>query len=342
MKKLIINSIIFSTILLVGCNSSKKDADVKDQTAEKSLLADWSCTAPANLDQIQNYLKDEYLKALDKNIRHSEYQSDLSLLDKIKNGIRFEIRSVTTLTQDPQTAKELECDSQLIVHLPKGLQERAENAFLERPCEECDGEYQKNYTLHDALESKEFQFSDNQLSSQLRFTIIKTDKEGLSLNVPNEIGIIDGIVAVSQYAAEYEAYVKVNKKLNAELKQSDQQNSAQTVLAQKAMDIRNKELESDRTKMVEQLNQAWESLSVEQHNELKQAQAEWFEKRDVDCKVLAQKTVYSLSDSEKETYQKHYQYWNDAMNAQNERMQYIKCFNSVTEDRIHYLNEIVK
>ena len=111
---------------------------------------------------------------------------------------------------------------------------------------------------------------------------------------------------------------------------------------QKAMDIRNKELESEKTSLVESLNQAWDSLADEQRIEIKQAQADWFEKRDVDCKVLAQKSVYSLSDNEKETYQKQYQYWNDQMKQQNERMQYIKCFNAETKKRISYLEELVQ
>jgi uncharacterized protein YecT (DUF1311 family) len=342
MNKLLMTNILCLSMLLLGCNASKNDVDSNENAENKKLLEDWSCTAPANLEQIQNYLKDEYLSELNRSIRHSDYQSDLALLDKIQKGIKFEIKAVTTLTQDEKTAKELECAGQLIVHLPKGLQQRAENAFLERPCEECEGDYNNNYTLHDALESEAFKFSHDQLSSNLKYSIIKTDKEGLSLNVANQNLVIEGVVSVSKYAAEYESYVKENKKQKAEIKQYEEKNAEQMALAQKVMDIRHKELEAEKSLVVEQLNQAWDALSSEQRTELKQAQADWFEKRDADCKVIAQKRVYSLSEHEKETYQKHSDYWNEAMREQNERIQYIKCFNTVTRERTAELEGLVE
>ncbi|ALH96409.1 hypothetical protein [Acinetobacter equi] len=344
MKQLMIIGVLSSSLLFTGCDLLKKENEAKENDAESKLLQDWSCTAPANLEQIQNHLRDEYIKELDKRLRHSSYVADLSLLEKIKKGIKFEIKGVTTLTpDDDKNGKDLKCTSQLIIHLPKGLQQRAENAFLERPCEECDHEYNNNnYTLHDALESDDYIFKNDQLLSDLRYAITKTDKDGLYLSVSNQIAVIEGIVSVSQYAAEYEAYVKENKQDKERIKQHEQEHMEQTELAQKAMDIRNKELESEKTSLVESLNQAWDSLADEQRIEIKQAQADWFEKRDVDCKVLAQKSVYSLSDNEKETYQKQYQYWNDQMKQQNERMQYIKCFNAETKKRISYLEELVQ
>lgn len=40
-------------------------------------MSDWSCTAPANVEQIQAHLKAEYLKALDRRLRDSrEYEAD--------------------------------------------------------------------------------------------------------------------------------------------------------------------------------------------------------------------------------------------------------------------------
>lgn len=45
-----------------------------------------------------------------------------------------------------------------------------------------------------------------------------------------------------------------------------------------------------------------------------------------------------MTDSEKETYQKQSQYWDDALRAQDQQLQYTKCFNQKTNERIVYLN----
>jgi uncharacterized protein YecT (DUF1311 family) len=104
------------------------------------------------------------------------------------------------------------------------------------------------------------------------------------------------------------------------------------------MDIRKKELDEEKAKQVDRLNQTWDSLTEEAKAQLKQDQAEWFEKRDVDCKVISQKSYSELPESEVETYQQQRQYWDDAMSLQNKEMQYTKCFNKRTAERIIYLN----
>ena len=52
---------------------------------------------------------------------------------------------------------------------------------------------------------------------------------------------------------------------------------------------------------MERLNQTWDNFTEEQKQQLQQDQTDWFEKRDVDCKVISQKSVYQMTDSEKET-----------------------------------------
>ena len=84
----------------------------------------------------------------------------------------------------------------------------------------------------------------------------------------------------------------------------------------------------------------WDNFSPEQKTQLQQDQADWFEKRDVDCKVLSQKRVYDIAENERETYQKHYSYWDDALTEQNQEMQYTRCFNQRTTERVVYLNNV--
>ncbi|QIO06306.1 DUF1311 domain-containing protein [Acinetobacter shaoyimingii] len=339
MNKTLIISMLATTLLFSGCDKFKTK---KDDTA--TTASEWSCTSESNLKDLQNFLKQEYLKKIDKRLREtSYYHSDQALLKKINDSLKFEIKGIRTLTPDTNKTNELECEGQIVVNFPKGLLKRAENAYLEaeveRECDECESSYS---TLMDYLDGREVPLTvqDDYLKGKFGFNVIKTDKEGYSLSTRQQDDVINAVVIITQKAVQYEAYVKENSSIKEEQTQNTLKNAEQVELAQKAMDIRKKELNEEKSKVVERLNQTWDRFSDEQKAELQQDQSEWFEKRDIDCKVIAQKPAYNLSDSERETYQKQYNYWDDAMQQQNVDMQYTKCFNQRTNERIVYLNNV--
>ncbi|NUF62862.1 DUF1311 domain-containing protein [Acinetobacter bereziniae] len=334
---LLIITALSSSLLLSGCDYFKKKKD-ENNTA----LAEWSCTNQSNIDQIQKFLKDEYLRQVSDNIANSGYEADQALLQKINNGLKFEVKNVRTLSNDSTKTNQLECESQLVVQFPKGLQQRAENAYAEygQDCrsEECEGEGYR--TLREYIEAGESKLvlGNDQLKGKFNYNVVKTDQDGLTLDVLNQDAIIQGVSFVSVKAVQYAAYIKENKDIRERQQENQIENAAQTELAQKAMDIRKKELDEEKAKQVDRLNQTWDSLTEEAKTQLKQDQAEWFEKRDIDCKVISQKTYSELPESEVETYQQQRQYWDDAMSQQNKEMQYTKCFNKRTAERIIYLN----
>ncbi|MEO9346723.1 lysozyme inhibitor LprI family protein [Acinetobacter radioresistens] len=339
MKKLLALSMLSCIAVLGGCDGFK-NKDKQDQAAVQDM-ADWSCTNQDNLNQIQKYLKSEYLKEVEKNLRQSDYyEADRELLAQINQSLRFEVKNVRTVTEDPKNANQLNCESQLVVHFPKGLLQRAENAYQKylENCEECEG----GTTIADYLEEGEsgLSLNNNQLRGTFSYDISKTDKEGLSLDIPNQNAVIDGVVFVTVKAVQYAAYVKENQEIQNSIKESVHENTVQTELAQKAMDIRKKELDTEKQKQVERLNQIWDSLTEEQRTQLKQDQSNWFEKRDVDCKVISQRSVYQIPEAEREVYQKQSNYWDKAMEQQNQDMQYTKCFNQKTAERSVYLNNL--
>jgi hypothetical protein len=334
---LLIITALTSTLLLSGCDYFKKKKD--DNNA---ALAEWSCTNQDNINQIQKYLKDEYLRQVADSIANSGYEADQALLQKINNGLKFEVKNVRTLTTDSTNTNQLECESQLLVQFPKGLQQRAENAYAEygQDCrsEECEGEGYR--TLREYIEAGESKLvlGNDQLKGKFNYNVVKTDKDGLTLDVLNQDAVIQGVSFVTVKAVQYAAYIKENKDIRQRQQENQIEDAAQTELAQKAMDIRKKELDEEKLKQVDRLNQTWDSLTEEAKAQLKQDQTEWFEKRDVDCKVISQKSYSELPESEVETYQQQRQYWDDAMTQQNKDMQYTKCFNKRTAERIIYLN----
>ena len=343
MNKILLISVIATALSISGCDKFKPKKEETAQTAN----TEWSCTNDNHIKGLQAFLKSEYLKKIDRSLRDSDYyKADEALLKTINENLKFDIKNIRTITQDTTKTSQLECEGELVVNFPKGLQKRAENAFLEQhnDCEEgCGDESGTAYrTLNDYLENREvpLTISSDLVKGNFKFDVLKTDKEGITVNAQHQNEVLDAVVLVTVKAVQYEAYVKENEEIRARENLSSEKEAAQTELALKAMNIRKKEIDVDKVKVVERLNQTWDRFNDEQKAQLKQDQADWFEKRDVDCKVISQKRIYDISESERETYQKQYQYWDDAMQAQNTEMQYDKCFTQRTNERIVYLNNV--
>ena len=343
MNKILLISVIATAFSISGCDKLKPKKEEAAQTAN----TEWSCTNDNHIKGLQAFLKSEYLKKIDRSLRDSDYYTaDEALLKTINDNLKFDIKNIRTITQDTTKTSQLECEGELVVNFPKGLQKRAENAFLEQhnDCEEgCGDEGGMAYrTLNDYLENREvpLTISSDLVKGNFKFDVLKTDKEGITVNAQHQNEVLDAVVLVTVKAVQYEAYVKENEEIRARENLSSEKEAAQTELALKAMNIRKKEIDTDKVKVVERLNQTWDRFNDEQKAQLKQDQADWFEKRDVDCKVISQKRIYDISESERETYQKQYQYWDDAMQAQNTEMQYDKCFTQRTNERIFYLNNV--
>ena len=94
MKKFIILTTLSTAILFSGCDYFKN----KKTENQAQDVADFSCTNRDNLNQIQDYLKSEYIKALEKSLRQSSgyYEADRTLLEKINKGLRLEIKTIRT------------------------------------------------------------------------------------------------------------------------------------------------------------------------------------------------------------------------------------------------------
>ena len=343
MNKILLISVIATAFSISGCDKFKPKKEEAAQTAN----TEWSCTNDNHIKGLQAFLKSEYLKKIDRSLRDSDYyKADEALLKTINENLKFDIKNIRTITQDTTKTSQLECEGELVVNFPKGLQKRAENAFLEQhnDCEEgCGDEGGTAYrTLNDYLENREvpLTISSDLVKGNFKFDVLKTDKEGITVNAQHQNEVLDAVVLVTVKAVQYEAYVKENEEIRARENLSSEKEAAQTELALKAMNIRKKEIDVDKVKVVERLNQTWDRFNDEQKAQLKQDQADWFEKRDVDCKVISQKRIYDISESERETYQKQYQYWDDALQAQNTEMQYDKCFTQRTNERIVYLNNV--
>ena len=332
-------ALIISTIFVAGCDLNKKSKD----TSQNVEIADWSCTSPTNVKEIERFAQQEYNNILDRRLKATDqYESDLKLLSQINSSLRFELKSITT-TNDPSNAtNKLTCSSQLVIHLPKGLQRRAENAYLEKPCEyECEhdeGSYTLQHWINDVHGN--ISYGQDKLTGTLNYEITKTDKEGLMLSVQPDNALLDIAASMTRYAVQFEAFRKANQNESKAYEEYEALQQKQKALALKAMQLRKSDLDKEQARAVERLNLTWDNLTSEQKEQLKSDQTEWFERRDVDCKVVSQKSIESIPEKERETYQQHYQYWDNEMNQINVEMQYSKCFIQKTNERIVYLNNV--
>lgn len=336
MKKLLIPIMLMTTtFMLTACDFAKK------KVPEETTQSEWSCSNDQHIKDLETGLKTEYLKLIDRDLRESSYyQADQALLKIINQNLKFEVKSIRTVSEDEDKNSKLKCEGQVVFTLPKGLFKRAENAFRDMDCEECESD--RNLELKDVLEENyHANIKQDELSGTFSYSLIKTDKEGVKLAAENNNDTMSALLYVVRNAVFYEAYVKENKSLKTESDKYDQQNQAQMQLAQKAMDLRKKELDLEKAKKVELLKQTWDGLDVERKAQLKLDQAQWFEKRDIDCKVLAQRDIEDKPMAQREVYQQHSGYWNDEMRNQNQSMQYDLCFIHKTNERYEYLNNLL-
>lgn len=321
--------LISSGMVLSGCDYFKNK---KDKTEEAPTT--WSCSNPENIKSLEKQLTEQYLKQVDRDLRESKYyEADQQLLRTINQNLKFDVKEIRTVTTDTKDVSKLSCEALLEINLPKGLEQRATNAFAEqnKDCEECE----ENQTLQDHLEAGDasVRMLNNKLVGQLKYELMKTDKDELRLHTNTQNEVINGLSFMVVKAVQFASYAKENKTIRDAEQEFDAEHDKQQALAQAALNIRQKELSVEKESQVEFLNETWESLSEDIRQALKKEQKEWFEKRDVECKVLAQRDVYDLSDREKETYQKHADYWTAEMRKQNQAMQYDKCFIMKTIER---------
>ena len=97
MKKSVIFALCSIVPFTTGCDyfKNKKEAQNDETTVQSS---DWNCSSDNQLQQIKASLKQNYLRLLDRNIRENDYYTaDEDILQKIKQGIRFEIKNIRTL-----------------------------------------------------------------------------------------------------------------------------------------------------------------------------------------------------------------------------------------------------
>ena len=80
------------------------------------------------------------------------------------------------------------------------------------------------------------------LKRSFNYQLIKTDKEGIQLQLPKENTVLDGLVYITEKAVQLAAYEAENRDIAERQDAYGQQYAEQQELAQKSMDIRQKEL----------------------------------------------------------------------------------------------------
>jgi vacuolar-type H+-ATPase subunit I/STV1 len=174
MKNKVLAVLLMSSgMVLSGCDYFKNRKETTEEVATT-----WSCTHPENISNLQKQLNQQYLKQVERDLRESKYyEADQQLLRTISQNLKFDITDIRTITTETKDATKLSCEAQLVVTLPKGLQQRATNAFAEhnQDCEECED----NQTLQDHLEAGDasVRLLENKLLGQLKYELTKTEQK---------------------------------------------------------------------------------------------------------------------------------------------------------------------
>lgn len=325
--------------VLSGCDQIKQVLFPKHAAAAPTDPA-FSCSHADNVAELQREFKQSYLQDMQRRLTGTTYQIDQGLLQTIEKNVQFKLEKIRTLTSDPEHANSLECAAELVMILPKGLQQRSENAYAEQQkhCDECDMPPLLTVNLlEDSEEQSPAQLQDDQLRVSVNYGVEKTDREGLVITVTNPQKTVGSLGYMTMLAVQFAGLIAENKTLEQQQAQDQQVMDQQKALAQEAIDVRNKELSDEQSRRVEALNAAWDNLTEAKRAELQDDQQQWFKKRDVDCQIIGQRNISEIPEDEREIYQQKANYWDDAMTEQNQKMQYTKCFNQRTAERTRYL-----
>ncbi len=134
--------------------------------------------------------------------------------------------------------------------MPKGLQKRAENAYLDQPCEECESEdnSSRSYTLQDHYRTSfpSLTLKNDRLNGiDFIYHIEKSDKDEISMTMESHYAVSQAAY-LTELAVQYASYLKANAQSKEDSKKYVEENAAQRDLAQKALDVRQKELENEK------------------------------------------------------------------------------------------------
>ncbi len=343
------NTVILATcaslLLFSGCNkkvaSAEKEAEtVPEQTFTASTDdSEFQCTDASWIEGLQTDLKDKFSAITTASIQASHYQVDMQQLQQWNQLIKFKVSDVRTDKANSIDNK-ISCSAVLAADLPQAVLVNAYKAQHRNASNQCPDFACMLQSFVENATNQEISMESAQLSQNYNYSIEKSDSGSLIISRDTDPRLSKFLRSLLTSALYLPAYEAEEQELSSENQQIEREQEEKDKLISDAMDIRLNEINEALAKKTDQLNTMWESKSKEFHVAYLANQKAWFKKRDVECKIEAQKPYHEIARSNREQYAYETDEWSYELIDKDKEIRFKKCINQRIEYRMNQLAEM--
>ena len=336
-----------SFLLVSGCNKKDNTSPVDNQAvavaepAVDTVVADdtgFNCTDAAWIDGLQTDLKDRFRAITKASVQSIQYNVEMNQLQQWNKLINFHVTDIRTDKANSSDNK-ISCSAVLAADLPQPVlitayraQNRSDNRCTDFTC--------MLQSFVEKATDQEISLETTQLSQNYNYSIEKSDSGSLVISRDTDPRLSKFLRNLLTSALYLPAYEQEDREVSSENQQMEQELEEKYQLIADAMEIRLNELNSTLAKKTDQLNTMWETKPKEFQAMYLANQKAWFKKRDVECRIEAQKPYHEIPDKNREQYAFETDEWPNSLINTDKEIRFKKCVAERIEYRMNQLSEM--
>lgn len=347
-KKAFILISCVSFLLVSGCNK-KDNTPPKDNqpvavaaTATDTIAApensEFNCTDVSWIDGLQTDLKDRFSAITKASVQSSQHNVDMNQLQQWDKLIHFRVTDIRT-DKANSTDNKISCSAVLAADLPQPVLVNAYRA-QNRGNNQCTDFTCMLQSFVEEATNQEISLESAQLSQNYNYSIEKSDSGSLVISRDTDPRLSKFLRNLLTSALYLPAYEEEDRQSGSENEQMEQELEEKYQLIADAMEIRLNELNNSLAKKTDQLNTMWENKPKEFQAMYLANQKAWFKKRDVECRIEAQKPYHEIDEKNREQYAFETDEWPTRLIDTDKEIRFKKCVAERIEYRMNQLSEM--
>lgn len=336
-----------SLLVLSGCNKkvatqTDNDAEAVPEAAVEVVAAadnsEFNCTDRSWTYGLETDLKDKFTTIASASLQSASYGYDSAQFKQWTNLINFKVSDVRT---DKVSSAEniIYCTAVLAADLPQAVLVNAYRADNLRDKQCTDYSCMLQSYVEDATD-REISLESTRLSQNYTYSIEKSDSGSLVISRdtdPKVSKFLRNLLINGLHLSARQEEEKESDTMNEQMSQEEQEKYK---LIADAMEIRVNEINDALAKKTGQLNTMWESKPKAFHDAYLANQKAWFKKRDVECRIEAQKPYHEIARNNREQYAFETDEWPNELIEKDKEIRFKKCVNERIEYRMNQLSEM--
>ncbi len=335
-------------LLMTGCNKKDNTPPVDNEavvaaaTATDAIAApensEFNCTDASWIDGLQTDLKDRFSAITKASAQSSQHNVDMNQLQQWDKLINFRVTDIRT-DKANSTDNKISCSAVLAADLPQPVLVNAYRA-QNRGDNQCTDFTCMLQSFMEEATNQEISLESAQLSQNYNYSIEKSDSGSLVISRDTDPRLSKFLRSLLTSALYLPAYEEEERQSGSENQQMEQELEEKYQLIADAMEIRLNELNNSLAKKTGQLNTMWETKPKEFQAMYLANQKAWFKKRDVECRIEAQKPYHEIDEKNREQYAFETDEWPTRLIDTDKEIRFKKCVAERIEYRMNQLSEM--